>query len=176
MKKFQKAGWKCICLSQTLQISWMFCGTNLAAKTSWHVNNWWWKGNTSLAIATRGCSHVELMTKNKALPEDSPNYYLFISLHDIFWLLTISGEDQKERRTSNTYEHESCTDYNILISHDGRTTTEGDFNSTHLKFCCLAMQTPSVVGGMWIPWSKFLSFQSISYFGFGVSSCILLYK
>ena len=32
----------------------------------------------------------------------------------------------------------------FLICLDGRTTTEGDLNSTHLKFYCSAMHTPSV--------------------------------
>ena len=61
-----------------------------------------------------------------------------------FQLLTIPGEDQREWWTGTTYEHESYTDYDILICLDGRATTEWDLNSTHLKLCCSAMQTQSV--------------------------------
>jgi len=53
---------------------------------------------------------VELMTKNKALPGDSPDYHLFIYFSSIkaracfrmyfsfgyFWSLTFPGEDQEE--------------------------------------------------------------------------------
>ena len=35
------------------------------------------------------------------------------------------------------------TEYNTLICLDGGMTTEGNINSTHLKFCCPALQTPS---------------------------------
>ena len=99
---------------------------------------------------------VELMTKNKALPGDSLDYHIYFPSikaraysrmqfpFGYFRSLTILGEDQRERQTDNAYEHESCTNYNILICLAGRTTTEGDLNSTHLKFCCSAMQSPSV--------------------------------
>ena len=104
-------------------------------------------------MATR-VTMVELMTRNKALPRDSPDYhlfiYLFISLSikaracsriqfsfEYFWSLTIPGEDQREQWTINTYEHVSYTDYNTLICLDEGTTTKGDLNSIHLKFCKL---------------------------------------
>ena len=61
-----------------------------------------------------------------------------------FWSLTISGEDQGERRTGNAYEHESYTKYDILIRLGKGTTTKRTLNSSHLKFCWPAMQTPSV--------------------------------
>ena len=80
-----------------------------------------------------------------------------------FWSLTISGEDQGERRTGNAYEHESYTGYNILICLDGRTTTEGYLNSTHLKFCCSAMQTPSV--GRVCEYTEVSSFHVNPYLG-----------
>jgi hypothetical protein len=84
---------------------------------------------------------VELMTRNKALPEDSPDYhlflYLFISLSikaracsrmylsfGYFWSLTISCGDQRECRTGDAYEYESYTNYNISICLDEGTTTE----------------------------------------------------
>ena len=97
---------------------------------------------------------VELMTRNKALPGDSPDYHLFIYLFiylsikaracsrilfsfGYFWSLTFPREEQREQRTSNTCEHVSYTDYNTSICLDEGTTTEGDLNSIHLKFCKL---------------------------------------
>ena len=38
----------------------------------------------------------------------------------------------------------SYTNYNTLVHFSEGMTMERDLNSTHLKFCCLAMQTPSV--------------------------------
>ena len=54
-----------------------------------------------------------------------------------FRSLTFLGEDQEEWWTNNTHEHMSYTDYNTSICPDGGTTTEGDLNSIHLKFCKL---------------------------------------
>ena len=54
-----------------------------------------------------------------------------------FWSLTIPGEDQRERWIDNAYKHVSYTDYNTSICLNEGTTTEGDLNSIHLKFCKL---------------------------------------
>ena len=61
-----------------------------------------------------------------------------------FWSLIIPGGDQRERWIGEAYEHESYTDYIASICLDGGMTTEGDLNSTHLKFYCSALQTSSV--------------------------------
>ena len=55
------------------------------------------------------------------------------------------------------YEHESYTDYNTSICLHGGTTTEGDLNSTHMKFCKLQ------VWGRYVSTPKHVLFLS-SYF------------
>ena len=94
---------------------------------------------------------VELMTRNKALPGDSPDYHLFIyffislsmkskgTFEDIFVLRVFSVANLSRGRSRRMmdkqhYEHESYADYNTSICLDGGTTTEGDLNSIHLKF------------------------------------------
>jgi hypothetical protein len=53
----------------------------LQLKLQWHINNWWWDGND---ITNDSCRkkvpRFELMTINKALPEDSLDYIRFISV------------------------------------------------------------------------------------------------
>jgi hypothetical protein len=152
MQNFQKAGCRCICLLQTLQILWMLCGTDLAAKTSCHINNWWLKGNTSPTIAARGSFHGRAYDhRNKAVSGDMTIKARACSRIKLsfgyFWSLTISGRDWKERWIGDAYEHESYTDYNALLCLDGETTTEGDVNSIHLIF----VANSKCGGGMWAP-------------------------
>ena len=65
----------------------------------------------------------------------------------------------------------SYTDYNTSIYLDGGTTTEGDLNFIHLKFCKLQ------VGGEVCEYPGVSSFsQFISCLGIGVCPRILLYK
>ena len=49
-------------------------GTNLVAS----FNNWWLNNDPSPMMAEKVIM-VELMTRNKALPGDSPNYYLLFT-------------------------------------------------------------------------------------------------
>ena len=53
----------------------MHRGTNLVAS----LNDWWGNNDPSPIVAARVIM-VELMTRNKALPGDRPDYYLFIYL------------------------------------------------------------------------------------------------
>ena len=87
-----------------------------------------------------------------------------------FWSLTFPGEDQGEWRTNNTYKHVGYTNYKPSICLDKGTTTEGDLNSIHLKFCKLQ------VWGKYVSAPKYVLSQSISCLWIGASPRILLYK
>ena len=97
-----------------------------------------------MTTKTKHCWDIYLFTFNK-----KQEHVLGCSFPSgIFRMLTIPGEDQRERWTGNAYEHESYTDYNILICLDGRTTTEGDLNSTHLSY--VAQQCKLQVWGRYV--------------------------
>ena len=175
MQNFQKASSRCICLSQTLQILWMLCGTNLCIQNFMTHQKLVMQGEqiindrckrmfpwSSLWPKTKHCREIARIIIYLFPFNKKQEHVLGCSFPlGIFRSLTILGEDQRERRTGNTYEYESSTDYNNLICLDGRTTTEGDLNSTHLSY--VAQQCKLQVWGEVCEYPKVSSFHFNPY-------------
>ena len=187
MQNFQKASSRCICLSQTLQILWMLCGTNLCIQNFMTHQKLVMQGEqiindrckrmfpwSSLWPKTKHCREIariiiyfpSIKARSCAIIKLSFGYFL---------LLTISSGDKKERWTCDTYEHGNYTGYNTFVCLTEGTTTKVNLNSTHLSF--VAQQSKFQVWRRHVSAQVSFSHDNLNYLGLEMvlvlSSCTI---